>query len=257
MITYILKCKEDETLEMCHERIKKKEECLNRMKSVALQCEIDQDDFVLGDFDKDGIPNIDDKHPFTKIDNDWVSSISLAEDIQSIKEYGKELQKIVDKVKKDIDEYSPKSRIKDPYSTIHKLKDKYLKQIDDVAGMRINVMDYEDAKRVVKTMSEKYPTKEGFFDDYFTNPKAGYYRAFHITPIIDGKPVELQIRTIRGDILSNYSHKMYKEGTATPDDKKNLIAISNWVYDLDKGIDREAPKLPYKYIGIINKIKTV
>lgn len=67
-----------------------------------------------------------------------------------------------------------------------------LSQIQDVAGCRILVPNMVDQDRVVATLDVMLG--QPIVDDKRESPTNGY-RAVHLIPKIDGRPVEIQIRT--------------------------------------------------------------
>ena len=251
----VLGCKSGETKQECLYRIKDISQCL-KQKGVFRGCNITNEDLITGDFDGDKIPNIDDKHPFIKMKNTYVSSISLAQEYSRLKKeaesYKKPLNIVLDKLKG----YKPDGRIKHPYSIFGKLISKYGKEVKDFAGVRIITDNYKDLEKAVIDVNNKFIVNQKEFDDYYSDPKDGYYRAFHLQVIEHGKPIEVQVRTKRTEEISKYSHDLYKQRRLTPEVKQELIKIGDYADKLDKGMNPKQPKV-YRLNQLLNRIVNV
>jgi len=180
---------------------------------------------VFGDYDGDGILNVDDPNPRKKGDKETVEEVKLSDEIAKLIDFRADMDKIrkrfIEKVAKAAkNETDILSRTKTPYSIINKFRRKMLKGPNDgltdmVGGMIIfdNQKDLEDfAQKVNNGLLGKVLE----FDDYYSKPKAGY-RAYHWNLLFEGAAVELQAKTERQKIVAGYSHTLYKEGKNNPE----------------------------------------
>ncbi len=79
-----------------------------------------------------------------------------------------------------------------------------LSQMQDIAGCRITVKNIAVQERAVASLSTAFP--ESHVIDRRDNPSLGY-RAVHVIPKIDGKPIEIQIRTELQHLWAEFSEK--------------------------------------------------
>ncbi len=154
-----------------------------------------------------------------------------------------------------VHQYNPiehiKSRIKSPESIVKKLRkngyestiENMVKQVNDVAGIRIICSFTSDIYRIAEMLINQNDIKVISVKDYIRNPKASGYKSYHLIVtlpvflsdrIVDAK-VEIQIRTVAMDFWASLEHKIhYKfEGNIPEHIKEELIECSMMVSELD------------------------
>lgn len=144
------------------------------------------------------------------------------------------------------------SRLKSPQSIAKKLLkqdkeltvDNIIRDINDVAGIRIICSFTSDIYRIADLLSTQSDIKVLKIKDYIANPKPNGYTSYHMIvsiPIflsditIDTK-VEIQIRTIAMDFWASLEHKIYYkfEGNAPDHIQNELKECSELVSYLDQ-----------------------
>lgn len=154
-----------------------------------------------------------------------------------------------------VHQYNPiehiKSRIKSPESIVKKLRkngyestiENMVKQVNDVAGIRIICSFTSDIYRIAEMLINQNDIKVISVKDYIRNPKASGYKSYHLIVtlpvflsdrIVEAK-VEIQIRTVAMDFWASLEHKIhYKfEGNIPEHIKEELIECSMMVSELD------------------------
>ena len=159
-----------------------------------------------------------------------------------------------------------KSRIKKPISIIEKLQrrnlpvstDSVMKNLDDVAGVRVICSFIDDIYEVVEMLARQDDVKVIAIKDYIRSPKVNGYRSYHMiieVPVFfsDRKQfirVEVQIRTIAMDFWASLDHQLkYKKqmddlvAEEISEELKNcaeLIASTDWkMLDIRKRIEEQ------------------
>ncbi|MGN1212519.1 MAG: RelA/SpoT family protein [Christensenellales bacterium] len=107
-------------------------------------------------------------------------------------------------------------RLKHVSSVFNKIKQKNYKLdgIYDLSAIRILVDSINECYSVLGVVHTKYQPIDGRFKDYIAKPKANGYQSLHTTVLIDGKPLEIQIRTHDMHLHAEYgiaAHFLYKE----------------------------------------------
>jgi GTP pyrophosphokinase len=157
-----------------------------------------------------------------------------------------EIQNIIDAISKLLKEagvkYEISGRPKHIYSIYKKMmeKGKSFDLVRDVRGVRLIVPDIAacySALGIIHTHWRPIPNE---FDDYIAAPKDNFYQSLHTAVIYDdGRPVEVQIRTIEMDENAEFgiaSHWRYKEGGTRDkyDERINwLRRVMEWRGDVE------------------------
>jgi len=195
---------------------------------------------IFGDYDKDGIANVDDPNPLTPGDTDSVEEVQLSDEIAALIDFRKEYETVregfVGKLGESVgaDNATILSRTKTPYSIINKLRRKRLvgkNGITDVVGAMI-VFDTQKELNEFKDYVNTGALGEVLvFDDYYTNPLNGY-KAYHWNIIYDGAAIELQAKTARMKTIASANHTLYKTGR---NDADRLLELTNLMEKADNG----------------------
>lgn len=208
---------------------------------------------IFGDFDKDGIPNVDDPNPEQPGDKKTVEEVSLADEIKQLIELRNVYQGALDSVMerlRDIDvESSVKGRVKSPYSVINKLRRKrikgtikkakageyYTQGLTDMAGCMIILKNQDDLEKVIKNIQDGSIGKVFEHENFYKEPLNGY-RAHHFIILYseDEIPVEIQVKTKRMAAISSASHTPYKNGKLNAD---KMLELTSLAVQADKGDD--------------------
>ena len=127
-----------------------------------------------------------------------------------------------------------RSRVKKPLSIVEKLQrrglevslESMVKNLDDVAGVRIICSFVDDIYEVAEMLVRQDDVKVIAVKDYIKNPKPNGYRSYHMiveVPVFftDSKRfirVEVQIRTIAMDFWASLDHELkYKKSFVDTD----------------------------------------
>ncbi|MBP1889660.1 putative GTP pyrophosphokinase [Clostridium moniliforme] len=130
---------------------------------------------------------------------------------------------------KNLHDYNPiehiKTRVKKPKSIIQKLINKgieptvenAIKNINDIAGVRIICSFTDDIYRIFEILANQNDINVVQIKDYIKHPKKNGYRSLHVLITIPvflstgtkNVPVEIQIRTIAMDFWASLEHKIY------------------------------------------------
>lgn len=197
---------------------------------------------VLGDYDRDGIPNADDIAPRNARVKGRVDPQSLAETVSSVVELKNSLDgkmyEFVDKLK----EIAPSdgkvlARTKTPYSILKKLVEKRLtdkkKGLTDLVGTTIVTSDKAQLDVVNNKVGRGYLGEVMDYEDMYSQPKGGY-RAYHYIVEFNGTPIELQLKTARQKALNELSHAPYKAKKLNAPLLKKWTDIANKADEGDK-----------------------
>ena len=168
--------------------------------------------FIYGDFDKDGITNIDDQKPFDHKDKKQVMEVKLSDELRKLEAHSQRFTGSTKRVAKDLERLDQpvKYRIKNVNSIINKLRRRHIEAIEDVGGCMVLVDDEAEARKVGKYIEDRYNVIDK--DDYYAKSLAGY-EALHYTILIGELPVEIQVKT-KEDYKKHLGwHQSYKAGT--------------------------------------------
>ena len=112
-------------------------------------------------------------------------------------------------------------RPKHIYSIANKMRKKNLpfEGLYDLRAVRVVVDSVRDCYAALGVVHDVYKPIAREFDDYIARPKPNGYKSLHTVIIADdGKPVEVQIRTLEMHQFAEYgvaAHWKYKEGSAS------------------------------------------
>jgi GTP pyrophosphokinase len=157
-----------------------------------------------------------------------------------------EIQQIKESITKLLKEAGVKAEIsgrpKHIYSIYKKMveKGKPFDLVRDVRGVRLIVPDITACYAALGVIHTHWRPIPNEFDDYIAAPKDNFYQSLHTSVIYDdGRPVEVQIRTLEMDENAEFgiaSHWRYKEGGSRDkyDERVNwLRRVMEWRQDVD------------------------
>jgi guanosine-3',5'-bis(diphosphate) 3'-pyrophosphohydrolase len=114
------------------------------------------------------------------------------------------------------------------------VRGKQFDDIHDLVGMRVVVDSEKDCWSALGAVHAIWPPVQGRFKDYINTPKFNLYQSLHTTVIgLDGKPIEVQIRTHEMHRRAEYgiaAHWGYKE----KEDVSSEIAWMQRISDVDQ-----------------------
>jgi GTP pyrophosphokinase len=128
-------------------------------------------------------------------------------------------------------------RPKHLYSIYEKMvvRGKEFDDIHDLVGLRVVVAEEKDCWAALGAIHAIWPPVQGRFKDYINTPKFNLYQSIHTTVIgLDGKPIEVQVRTAEMHRRAEYgiaAHWGYKE-------KEHASAEMAWMQRI-ADVDRE------------------
>ena len=112
--------------------------------------------------------------------------------------------------------------------------------VRDVRGVRLIVPDIAACYAALGVIHTHWRPIPNEFDDYIAAPKDNFYQSLHTAVIYDdGRPVEVQIRTLEMDENAEFgiaAHWRYKEGGTRDkyDERINwLRRVMEWRQDVD------------------------
>ncbi len=169
---------------------------------------------IFGDFDLDTITDADDPRPRTPGDTESIEEVRLADEMDALLATRAEFVPVADEIQEtlvgfDVDGAKVKSRVKTPFSILNKLRRKRLGTLTDVAGAMMIVPDHKALKKAARQIEDTFEVIDR--EDYYDRPQNGY-RALHYIVRVQGKPVELQLKTERMAAIAKASHTAYKRG---------------------------------------------
>lgn len=167
--------------------------------------------FLFGDFDGDGIKNIDDRLPFKKGENDRINpELKLSRELLDLEQLNRNANEVFESFKRRVNIEG--GRVKHPISIIRKLRLKYVKDLTDLIGTTILVDTIKDIKPVVESLRRKFKIVED--KDYYASPRPPdkVYRGRHLIVMFKRHPIEVQIKTRRRSDFDKKLHYAYKQG---------------------------------------------
>ena len=135
------------------------------------------------------------------------------------------VQRVISQVQSDLREMRIRGDIfgrpKELYSIYQKmvLRGRDFDEIYDLTALRVITNSVRDCYAVLGAIHARWTPIPGRFKDYIATPKFNLYQSLHTSVIgPDGKPVEIQIRTVEMHQRAEYgvaAHWMYKQNTAS------------------------------------------
>lgn len=195
---------------------------------------------VFGDFDGDGILNVDDPNPQRAGDKETVEEIKLSDEIAALIDFrkkGAQTEKEFVEVlrKKAQGETDILSRTKTPYSIVNKMRRKMTAGpndgLTDLVGTMVVFGKHSDIENFRDKVNKGELGQVLEFDDYYTKPKAGYM-AYHWNVVYKGSPVEIQVKSERLKKIAGYTHTLYKTGKHNA---QRQLELSQLAVSADKG----------------------
>lgn len=206
---------------------------------------------IFGDFDKDGVPNVDDPNPYRSGDEKSIEQVRFSKVFAKVLDTKKQMDKPMYAIVEKLKTIAPKgskiiARTKTPFSILNKLVNKKMNNIEpsiagdvdgltDLVGTTILVNNFRSLDSLKNKILKGAIGQILEFKDYYAHPKAGYM-AYHFITLFEGVAVEVQIKTKRMKLLNQASHFAYKEETL---DAPKLLYYSKVMDRADRG-DREA-----------------
>lgn len=220
---------------------------------------ISNEEFLFGDFDNDGISNIDDKYPNDPSKRIPINKeLRLGDELQTLKSYAdmhspllKTFSGII-KHKLNVPEDRISSRVKHEISIMNKLRKKYLKEVTDVAGMRILAKDFDELERFEQGLRTFFTNSTDGYDEknYYKKqlPNNPCYRGSHFVSKYNGLHVEVQLQTERVHQVADKFHKIYKKNPDPKSKESDAFCRLMNIADLSDRNDENALKT-WKSIG--------
>ena len=122
--------------------------------------------------------------------------------VKKKEERDREVESIIKEIRALLEEKKLRAyvtgRAKSFYSIYKKMKKKDIPfdEIHDLYAIRIIVESTDECYRALGIIHSNWTPVPRMFDDYIATPKPNLYQSIHTEVIINGRPVEIQIRTI-------------------------------------------------------------
>jgi len=204
---------------------------------------------LLGDIDRDKIPNVDDPHPTQPGDTESIEETKAATTFSKLLELkGLMDEKLTDKVLPKVKQLTPQgaqvyARTKSPFSIIKKLVEKRMLDsnkpsagLTDLVGTQIIAKDKAQLNQIRQQIEGSTLRQEGALgdliemEDFYANPNHGYRAVHYLFWSDEGPdrmPVELQLKTERMKFLNELGHEAYKSGRLNAERLQQLTDLAN------------------------------
>ena len=131
-------------------------------------------------------------------------------------------------------------RAKHFYSIYQKMKkrQKSADELYDLLAIRIICETTEDCYVMIGLVHSMWKPMEGRFKDYIAMPKSNGYQSLHTTVMCDGKPLEIQIRTLEMHEIAEHgvaSHWLYKKGMSKDSVSEKNLSVVNQLKEIMHG----------------------
>lgn len=180
--------------------------------------------FLFGDYDKDGVRNIDDPKPLDK-SKKWPTRSSKFYHKTRMGGQDVKLSKVIHDTEKKNKQSTPLfrrllkqnkgsyGRTKTVPSTLDKLVKHHHSDIRDTSAVTITTKDRKSAFKKAKQIKQKYKTDSKEYDNFYKKPKGGVYYGIHLGILGKNKErVEVQVKSKKMDEHSKKMHDTYKKG---------------------------------------------
>jgi len=140
-----------------------------------------------------------------------------------------------------------RNRLKTVASTQEKIVRKGYKcfsSLTDIAGVMLVIPNYAAIPMVTHSIENEFDVKEEI--DLINDKRGNGYRAIHYVVVVDGRHVEIQIHTARGNIWAFLIHELVYKGPYEENSNvdKYLIEVSRRIFLLDSGFATQIPPIP-------------
>lgn len=144
-------------------------------------------------------------------------------------------------------------RIKSSESIIEKLgrRNKKIEELTDIAGIRVVFLTLDTLYSGLDKIRSKFNVVEE--ENYINQPRKGY-RSYHLIIMVEGKPIEIQLKTLRmfdwsekahDTVYKNRSLLVEKYGEKIVDQAENYMSsIADYYNKKDEGQEVKKPKAP-------------
>ena len=136
-------------------------------------------------------------------------------------------------------------RVKHIYSIYKKLKNKGYGNLDalfDITAVRVITNNVDECYKVLAEVNNLYDPIPEEFDDYIANPKPNGYKSIHTVVTVDGRNLEIQIRTHdmhEESELGFAAHWRYKEGVKFDASYEARVAWLRYLLEWEKEINED------------------
>jgi ppGpp synthetase/RelA/SpoT-type nucleotidyltranferase len=183
---------------------------------------------LLGDYDRDGIRNVDDKEPMNPAVKDTVEQVQFSQTFDNLLDLKNELDATMGVAIRKLDDTAPEgakiyARTKTPFSIIKKMVEKRLrdpnKGLTDLIGTTIVVEDQEDLNTVAYQIRKGTLGRVIEEENMYRTPKGGYRAIHYLIEMPNAMQrnesivVEVQLKTKRMKAVNEIAHELYKYNT--------------------------------------------